>query len=199
MVVIQKMKCKNCFKEFDRKPSDIRRGRTKFCSMECSQEYKSSSSKKHAESVLKAGKKQCKMCGKTRLLKFFPKSKKSATGYFSYCINCRRDVNRNSDVKRSKGCKRKDFSRRAYLKRTYAITQEEYDEMWKKQGCKCAICGSSDTTKKLPAIDHCHNTGKIRGILCENCNRGLGMFHDDIGKMQSAIDYLKYHLKFRIL
>jgi DNA-directed RNA polymerase subunit RPC12/RpoP len=64
------------------------------------------------------------------------------------------------------------------------------------QDNKCAICGKEDDTvlssgayKRL-AVDHCHKTGKLRGILCENCNRGIGMFKDNQELLEQAIRYL---------
>jgi len=61
---------------------------------------------------------------------------------------------------------------------------------------KCDICGLQETavvygTVKTLALDHCHSTGKVRGLLCQNCNTGLGKFKDDIDLLQSAIKYLK--------
>ena len=73
--------------------------------------------------------------------------------------------------------------------RKYDITADEYDEMLGCQDGGCKICGKSFERVKL-AVDHDHNTGKVRGILCENCNRGLGMFKDDPELLKSAVQYL---------
>jgi hypothetical protein len=73
----------------------------------------------------------------------------------------------------------------------FGLTLEDYDLMFNNQyGC-CAICGRlhSEFKKKL-AVDHCHSTGKVRGILCSNCNSILGHAHDSIEVLQKAIDYL---------
>lgn len=84
------------------------------------------------------------------------------------------------------------------LNHRYGISPEEYDNLYKIQNGKCAICNNSETaihnlTKKTItlAVDHCHKTKKIRGLLCQDCNRGLGKFHDDISKLEKAIEYLK--------
>ena len=61
---------------------------------------------------------------------------------------------------------------------------------YESQGCKCAIC-RSDVELMQSAIDHNHNTGAFRGILCKTCNRALGMFRDDPKILQSAIEYLQ--------
>jgi hypothetical protein len=82
----------------------------------------------------------------------------------------------------------------------YGITPEKYSEMWTEQKGLCAICGNEETTRhnrsnkvqKL-AVDHCHTSGKVRGLLCQECNRGIGNFKDDIKSMQKAIEYLRKH------
>lgn len=83
----------------------------------------------------------------------------------------------------------------------YGITPEQYTELFVSQGGCCAICGQpesathnhSNNVQKL-AVDHCHTTGKVRGLLCQDCNRGLGRFHDDVHRMQKAIEYLAHCL-----
>lgn len=81
-----------------------------------------------------------------------------------------------------------------YLKFMYGITIDEYETLLKKQECKCNICqiNMSEFTKALH-VDHDHTTGKVRGLLCENCNRGLGMFKDNIEFLLAAIIYLNNH------
>ena len=60
------------------------------------------------------------------------------------------------------------------------------------QGGCCAICGTSDTGKrKAFAVDHNHDTGKIRGLLCSNCNTGIGNLRDNVELLERAIDYLR--------
>ena len=60
------------------------------------------------------------------------------------------------------------------------------------QGDACAICGTKDTgNRKAFHVDHCHDTGKIRGLLCGNCNSGIGNLRDDINLLQRAIEYLQ--------
>ena len=84
---------------------------------------------------------------------------------------------------------------RAYqLERKFGITVEQYNEMLEKCSSVCEICGSSDTKhtkQKYLNVDHCHNTGKVRGLLCHACNIGLGKFEDNPGFLLKAINYLK--------
>jgi len=64
--------------------------------------------------------------------------------------------------------------------------------MLEEQEHKCAICLTSDVDlEKLLAVDHCHTTGKVRGLLCSNCNLALGNFKDNITNLEQAIKYLK--------
>lgn len=78
------------------------------------------------------------------------------------------------------------------LKRKYGITFEQYNEMLKKQKDKCAICLKDKTNFKISlAVDHNHQTGKIRGLLCIRCNHLLGNAFDNIKILKQSILYLK--------
>lgn len=69
---------------------------------------------------------------------------------------------------------------------------EEYMAKFKAQGWKCLICGRVwDETMKPWTVDHDHGTGKVRGILCQNCNAGIGMLGDDPATLRAALRYLK--------
>jgi hypothetical protein len=78
------------------------------------------------------------------------------------------------------------------LKVNYNFSLEEYKVLLEKQHGCCAICHkpSSDFKKSLH-VDHCHTTSKVRGLLCSNCNRGLGHFQDNVLILQNAIKYLE--------
>jgi hypothetical protein len=80
------------------------------------------------------------------------------------------------------------------LRNKYGVSLEEYDRMVCRQGNRCAICKSEPTDRELGAklyIDHDHRTGKVRGLLCSDCNHGLGMFRDEIARLQQAVRYLR--------
>lgn len=84
------------------------------------------------------------------------------------------------------------------LKRYYGMSREEYNAMLAEQDGKCAICKNEETAifKGRPKelhVDHCHETGKIRGLLCGCCNGGLGLFKDNVDTILAAIRYLKFH------
>ena len=73
----------------------------------------------------------------------------------------------------------------------FGLDENKYNEMLTKQNGKCAICGDPPTgIKKSLCVDHDHKTGKIRSLLCDNCNNGLGRFRDSIKNLNKAIKYL---------
>lgn len=88
--------------------------------------------------------------------------------------------------------KQKAQDYRAHLMKNYSITPEEVDALIAQQEEKCLLCGIPLGLAKrtLYHIDHCHETGKVRGILCNKCNRGLGFFNDSPAKLRRAILYL---------
>ena len=85
--------------------------------------------------------------------------------------------------------------RKAQRLRKYGIELSDFEGLMAIQGGQCAICGMSDTSKPsmFPVVDHCHTTGKVRGLLCMACNQGLGKFKDDPNRLFAAIAYLTKH------
>jgi len=84
-------------------------------------------------------------------------------------------------------------ARKNRLARIYNLSVEEYDSKLNAQNGKCAICSELPVNNKLLSVDHCHKTGKVRGLLCHKCNAALGMLREDINIFNSAISYLKQH------
>ena len=83
--------------------------------------------------------------------------------------------------------------------RTYGLTQEQYDDLFARQGGRCAICRTAQPGKKGWAIDHCHAAGGVRGILCQKCNTGLGLFGDDERNLRAAAAYVHEHRQLRLV
>lgn len=85
----------------------------------------------------------------------------------------------------------------AYLKRNYKVSLVWYEEKYKEQNGLCRLCkkeGFLMNPKRHRAklvVDHCHTEGNVRGLLCHNCNRGLGLFKDDPKVLRDAADYLE--------
>jgi hypothetical protein len=118
-------------------------------------------------------------CNSCKEWKIFGKAK-------TYCKDCcsKRTQNNYSLEKQ-----------RVYLlKKKYGITPEKYDEMLSEQDYKCYICHKhEDKLDRSLAVDHCHSTGKVRGLLCGNCNRFLGQINDDIDTAKRIYEYLQKH------
>lgn len=108
--------------------------------------------------------------------------------YSSACKICNKE-RKNSWSKTDEG---KLSATKTKLKQRFGITLEEYETLLTLQNNQCLLCGTSkcDSGHKL-SIDHCHKTGKIRGLLCKACNVGLGNFKDNQEALAKAIEYLK--------
>jgi len=82
------------------------------------------------------------------------------------------------------------ITRRNKLRRKYGITPEHYEHMLKDQDGLCAICRQTEPRGSY-RVDHCHKTGKVRGLLCHKCNAGIGMLRDDPEILERGVAYLK--------
>lgn len=147
--------------------------------------------------------KPCIGCQEEKPLEDFPVSRVYKDGHLGRCRLCRnkqRRDNRAANAEREKARGRDRYGRtkdqiRSYnRKRAYGVTQEQYDAMVAEQDGKCAICGREPSGKGKSAvlhIDHCHETGRIRKLLCTNCNCGIGFFRDDPVLVRKALKYLE--------
>jgi len=138
------------------------------------------------------GTKQCRVCGETKPLDDFHKDTRRVDGLTDECRPCK-----------------KKMARTQHVLRTYGVTQEQYDALYAAQEGVCAICGSdgramvadNDLRGRAPRhmpllfVDHDHATNTTRGLLCNDCNIGLGMFRDNPIILRTAIAYLKNHHK----
>lgn len=80
------------------------------------------------------------------------------------------------------------------IKRVYNISSDYYEYLLNQQNHKCAICKKRELDSKgRLSIDHCHNTGQVRGLLCRSCNLGIGNLKDNISLLAEAIKYLEKH------
>lgn len=99
-------------------------------------------------------------------------------------------------IDRENYIKRKQKLEDVRLFKTYGLTPDKWKGLYEEQNGLCKICNvpQEKLTRKFH-VDHCHSTGKIRGLLCGSCNQGLGYYKEDIQLFQKAIDYLKenYH------
>lgn len=134
----------------------------------------------------------CTICKEQKPLSAFPIRKTHRPGKpVSQCTSCKVQLNKKRRIEDRENVL--TIERRSKLKTTYGITLEQYDSMLKAQNNCCAICSAKKPggRTKLFFIDHCHTTGKVRGLLCMRCNTGLGLFLDNPKFLSSAINYLK--------
>lgn len=114
-----------------------------------------------------------------------------------------KDLIRRTECKECLSERRHAIGKRNTFER-HGITQEQFDEMHRNQGGRCAICGTDNPfgphdryqqrrKRRVFSIDHCHATGKVRGLLCARCNLAIGNFGDDTERMRAAIAYLERH------
>ena len=135
------------------------------------------------------GTKTCTKCGTTKDITEFYKrgGKQSPNSRKNHCKEC--------DKKRVSASYWEDpsKSRNNDLKRLYGITLNEYNQMLLDQNHQCAVCGTTEPGGKHGKfmVDHCHTTGRVRGLLCKRCNIALGEVEDNTQVLQSMIEYLQ--------
>jgi len=134
---------------------------------------------------LKEGEKLCPSCETVKPVTEFHKNKNTKDGTSSYCKVC--------NIKRAKDHGKSEAGRSCRLKRQHGITSEQYAEILKAQGGGCKICGSKQSNGRWDHlhVDHCHRSGKVRGILCNKCNTMLGHVDDSVETLLSAARYLE--------
>lgn len=150
--------------------------------------------------------KQCRRCYNSKPTDQFPKCKSNKDGLYSYCKDCnsRKATGHyliNSDKKKAyQRSVPKNTQRDRNLKSTYGINLDQYELMLKNQDNKCAICRQPETHMNIKSnkvsmlsVDHDHATGKVRALLCNKCNRGIGCFEDNPEFCISAAQYLTKH------
>ena len=136
----------------------------------------------------------------------FHKCSNSKDGLQSKCKECNSKLAMRPDQK----AKRTEYAslrwksgvlRDQRYKKNFGITLEDYDRMFAKQKGVCEICGSPQEKRSSGrggvvtnlAVDHCHKSGKVRGLLCGKCNSFIGFAEDSKQRLEKAIEYLKFH------
>jgi hypothetical protein len=132
----------------------------------------------------------CTKCGIDKPITAFAsrKERPNGLGVRSKCKEC------SNEICRSRCDKNPSVSRERNLQTLYGITHNDYLKMLEAQNGRCAICGT-DTPGGRGAfhVDHCHDSGNIRGLLCHHCNTGLGHFKDQESLLLKAALYLHNH------
>jgi len=154
--------------------------------------------------------KTCVQCGVTQALENFQKRPDSSDGRRNDCQGCSLvRMSRNSKIRLAsphkcgaRGCEEivatcanrcREHQRLSDMKRLYGVTPEQYDSMLQAQDCACAICGTRAPKGKYGRwqIDHDHETGQVRGLLCQGCNVALGMMAENEECFLRAAEYLR--------
>lgn len=161
--------------------------------------------------ITEKGTKVCCKCGEEKPVTEFHKDKNSSDGYTYACKSCRNAkynqyYTDNPEKKKEINDRRKEYrkayyqdeSHKArykmlYVERKFGITKEEYLSLLESQNGVCAICGNPETCirNKALAVDHSHITRRVRGLLCSNCNKAIGLLKDDPKIVQKALNYLR--------
>lgn len=128
----------------------------------------------------------CVRCKRELPASLFHYERTKVNGLYSWCKECK------SKVAKAR------YDRKSKLKAKFGITPEDYEAMLAAQGRVCAICGRAETRMgnggqriRDLSVDHCHVTGKVRGLLCAGCNKGLGHFADRPEWLETAAAYLR--------
>lgn len=140
----------------------------------------------------------CSVCRIEKPLDDFYNSKNSKDGKSYRCTSCDKAARLNY-----KEANRERFlqtSREVNWRLRFGIGPEDYERMLAQQNGRCAICGSTNPNGKTSkssktrnfSVDHCHITGRIRGLLCTSCIRGLGLLGDTEESLLIALEYLKF-------
>lgn len=139
--------------------------------------------------------KTCRNCGDSEENVYFSKSRQVCR----LCEHAKWEENREAEGYEPYTLRRKAKMRSAAGARKKLFESLDYESMHSAQGGRCAICNKPErrrsklgNTRRL-AIDHCHKTGRVRSLLCANCNTGLGLFLDDPDLLTKAAEYLKSH------
>jgi hypothetical protein len=149
---------------------------------------------------LSSGTKLCPKCAETKPLTEFSRSQHTKHGYQVYCKTCQykrhNEWRRNNlahcaaNQKRHRQAKPERFADYA-RKQNYGLPPGEFDRLLEAQQGKCAICRAQRPGGKGRFhVDHCHNTKRIRGLLCHRCNLGIGQLNHDPAVLRAAIRYL---------
>ncbi len=137
----------------------------------------------------------CPRCSELKSLDDFYNHRNRPDGKGAICIECCKRYQYANRKEHSQTMQRyrdrnKSIEQNERLSRKYDITLYEYNELLKKQKGVCAICKQPPSDRRL-CVDHNHNTGVIRGLLCVECNNGLSKFKDDSEILKTATKYLE--------
>jgi len=143
--------------------------------------------------------KQCIHCSSNKPLSDYYRDSRKLDGYQNTCKVCISGKEKLAYKRKKEANKLRSRSmRNAQIKRHYNVSIEDIEILYKHQKGLCSICkapiilyGGIEEKYKIACVDHNHDTGKVRGLLCNKCNRGLGFFNDNLEKLKEAVNYLE--------
>jgi len=136
--------------------------------------------------------KQCARCKEIKNISEYHKSSRNVDGLKCYCKKCRKELSVEKGWTRKSNNKRTPMDNFVFkLKNLYGVTYEDFLKLLDEQNNKCLICNKHIERGRGLHIDHNHETGEIRGLLCDKCNVGLGSFKDSPYLLKKAIGYLQ--------
>lgn len=153
--------------------------------------------------MVQNGKKRCRACNKIKDVSEFSVFTKAKDGYAYKCRECQAEAkrlerkNRGDAVRAVQNAwyhRNKKIVAEQNLVRSYGITQEQREAMEKEQGGLCASCGNPPRGRGHTAklfVDHCHTTGRVRGLLCHPCNVALGLLRDDPARIRALLAFVE--------
>lgn len=134
--------------------------------------------------------KRCMKCGETKALSEFRVDRKLRGGLRSDCKSCGRAYYLARIRCPVLGPVVRQLKEESRLRCTYGLSKSQIEEMRDSQGAWCANVGCPN---RAECVDHCHSTGKVRGLLCNQCNTALGMLGDDVNRILLLASYLRDH------
>lgn len=181
--------CSSCKQELslesfnkNKKSLDGHRGACRNCQLDYNRKRLNQTPRR----IVKDGFKYCPECKQELSLNMFGLNVSNYDFVHGYCKECMKQ----------RYIKNKDIHRAYAIQQNFNLSWEQYTNLFNEQDGKCAICNkdiylAATDKNKTAHVDHCHKTGKIRGLLCARCNHGLGVFEDDIEVLQGTINYLQ--------
>lgn len=133
----------------------------------------------------------CRECSNSLKSQWRKKNPEKNRDYYRAWLKKDKNKHKNREKSNAWYKENSERSREYSLKQKYDITLEQYNKMYTNQNGCCAICGEhQDSFSKALAVDHCHSTKEVRGLLCTNCNTALGSFKDNVSLLFKAVEYL---------
>lgn len=139
----------------------------------------------------------CTRCKLSKSLDKFYQNRNYADGYHRWCKECfledgafrdKQNPERRKEYKRRYNRKHREELRYKRIFKVYGMPRDEWERRKRDQNNCCKLCNSSE---RPLVVDHCHISGKVRGLICNRCNRALGLFGDNVEGVQNALKYLK--------